>query len=892
MPLYRIHYHELGTPKYPIPVLRDGKVCFLASEETKITIPTYREDSTDEIYGRLMRDCVPDIGILPIFEEMLLRLDPFRTSSEIKSYNYQILGTPGGGKTFLMKQIGALVHPKGAIHIECKRVQNPEEIYKTTTFNIDGEKKRGLIDARIQLGNENPEEGLSPKTIEYLRRKFGADIVMQEERDGKVYTAIDWNGIDKSSDYINEILNQVVKMEKIEVKEGGNDMGFVIKKGPLLEALDPSSVDYGRIVLLDESNRMPELYDILSFFSDANVDKITLKGEDDKEVTIHRRDLPPTFMLYETGNDAMEGMGDDINVMSKPALSRKASGIDVQTIPSSSQDDYIARTAKHLTGIPAMQLYKAAPDWFDEHPQELVDFLMKIRTAGLTQAEIKRIPTSQLINIRNFGKIKDVCACYGALMYQADKLIKTEIANEESELPSKYKEYLETKALVDLRYVFKLLQHSKILRPQVQQNQDDDDQLRGILKAMSEQTLNKTKSEDSREEMQEMRKYRVMFDRGIMLENEIADRLHDLFMPANLDILLDEDNKSAGRNAVNELWSSLVRFAKENNFAFAGYEGEDSVAELYNVEKADIPEYLITKANGILKRSLLEHYEKILGDEGISDDMLPEAAILELLIKLTEQDSHDTASSLIVTNLNVEEFLEEPLKRVYVASNQLSEQSAIDPDKLITANQFADSFILPKARESNIKSLWYDSAKSSDELSAPPKREELIATGRDSDVATASVLVAVPLDPNDQQGEKRAGTAHIIYSKKTDRTIIISDFDISTEDVLDLKDTNTLFVNIAKHPRASQKVARAINELFPDKKLQQDIVNSIILRNNPDLIDGMENSVGDLCDFLRSMSANGNLPFKASHLTNISYNKSSTPEQLWSIYSQKEGGRR
>ncbi len=889
MSLYKLHYHELGTPKYPIPVLRDGKVCFLASEETKITIPTYRKDSTDEIYGRLMRECVPDIGMLPIFEEMLLRLDPYRTSSEIKSYNYQILGTPGGGKTFLMKQIGALVHPKGAIHVECKRVQNPEEIYKQTTFNIDSEKKRRLIDARILLGNENPDEGLDPKTIDYLRRKFGSEIVMQEERDGKIITAIDWNGIDKSADFINEILNKVIKMENIEVREGGNDMGFVIKKGPLLEALDPNSVNYGRIVLLDESNRMPELYDVLSFFSDANVDKITLKGEDDKDVTIYRRDLPPTFMLYETGNDAMDGMGDDINVMSKPALSRKASGIDVQTIPVPTQDDYIARTAKHLTGIPAMQIYKAAPEWFDEHPQELVDLLMNIRTAGLSKKEIKKIPTSQLINIRNFSEIKDVCACYGALMYQADRLIKTELANEESNLPEKYKDYLETKALVDLRYVFKLLQHSKILRPQVSQEQD----ITNIMKAMN-QTANKATVSDDREEMREIQRYRVMFDRGILLENEIADRLHDLFMPANLDILLDENDKSAGRNAVNELWGSLFRFAKENNFAFAGYEGEDSVANLYNVDKTDIPEYTAIKVRNVLVRSLEEHYQKELNGEKIGDDMplndLPETSILELMDELTEHNN----SGIIVSNLNVEEVFEEPLKKVFVASDQLSEQMTVNPDKLITANQFADSFILPTARENNIKSLWYDSIKASaDEFSAPPKRAELIAAGKDDKVATTSVLVAVPLDSADQQGEKRVGTAHIIYSKEQGKTIIMSDFDISDEDVLDLKDTNTLFVNITKDKMAPYRIESAVKKLFPDNETQQDVMNAIVLRNNPKLIDGMENSVKDVCTFLRSMALNGNLPFKASHLTNISYRESNTPEQLISIYHQKtEGGRK
>lgn len=890
MPLYKLHYHELGTPKYPIPVLRDGKVCFLASEETKITIPTYREDSTDEIYGRLMRNCVPDIGMLPIFEEMLLRLDPLRTSSEIKSYNYQILGTPGGGKTFLMKQIGALVHPKGAIHIECKRVQNPEEIYKQTTFNIDSEKKKRLIDARIQLGNENPDEGLNPITISYMRKKFGADIVMQEERDGRTITAIDWNGIDKSSDYINEILNQVAEMEKIKVKEGNNDMGFIIKKGPLLDALDPSSVNYGRIVLLDESNRMPELYDILSFFSDANVDKITLKGEDDKDVTIHRQDLPPTFMLYETGNDAMDGMGDDINVMSKPALSRKASGIDVQTIPAPTQDDYIARTAKHLTGIPAMQIYKAAPEWFDEHPQEMVDFLMKIRTFGLSKKEIEKIPTSQLINIRNFDKIKDVCACYGALMYQADKLIKTELANEESNLPEKYKDYLETKALVDLRYVFKLLQHSEILRPKVQPEQNGSG-IKNILKAMNQGSFKATLNDD-REEMEEMRKYRVIFDRGILLENEIEDRLHDLFMPANLDILLDEGDKSAGLTAVNELWASLFRFAKENNFAFAGYEGEDSVANLYNVDKKEIPEYMLCKIRGILERSLTEHYQKDLNGEEISDEILPESSVLELLQKLTD----DNNSSIIVSNLDVEKIIEEPLKRVFVASDLLSERMTVNPDKLITANQFADSFILPRARESNIKSLWYDSEKAStDELSAPPKRAELIAAGKDDRVATTSVLVAVPLDPNDQQGEKRVGTAHIIYSKESGKTIIMSDFDVSDADVLDLKDTKTLFVNITKtkNTPAYRKVENAVKKLFPDEELQQDIVDSIILRNNPKLIDGMKNSVYDICEFLRSMSLTGNLPFQASHLTNISCREANTQKQLLSVYNQEaRGGRR
>ena len=298
--------------------------------------------------------------------EMLLRLDKGRTPEESKSYGYTTMGAPGNGKTYLTKAIGALVHPKGALVVDCNNIDNPDELYKVTTFSVDETRKQRKIDARVKMGNMDPEQALSQNAVAYMKKMFGNDVVTQETRDGKRITAIDWNAVKGDSAFVEGVIDKVMEMENIPYEKDHSSLGFVVSNGPLLRALvDPDSPDYGRMVIRDESNRGPVVdawLKIEAFFSEPGADELKLKGEDDKEFTIKRSDIPETFMFLGTANQATEDMGSSAKELTKPMISRQGMGIDIRQIADAEKADYLSRTLKHLTGVPAYHVYMMDPE--------------------------------------------------------------------------------------------------------------------------------------------------------------------------------------------------------------------------------------------------------------------------------------------------------------------------------------------------------------------------------------------------------------------------------------------------------------------------------------------------------------------------------------------------
>ncbi len=175
----KIYRHKFGTPAYPIPIADKltGEITWLADEENAVYIPTMRDEDKDRIYGRLIRQVVTDPTMMKDMTEMLLRLDKSRTPAESKSYGYTTMGAPGNGKTFLSKAIGELVHPKGAIIVDCNNIDNPDELFKVTTFSVDQTRKQRKVDAAIRMGNHDPENPFSQNAVVYMKKMFGNEIV-------------------------------------------------------------------------------------------------------------------------------------------------------------------------------------------------------------------------------------------------------------------------------------------------------------------------------------------------------------------------------------------------------------------------------------------------------------------------------------------------------------------------------------------------------------------------------------------------------------------------------------------------------------------------------------------------------------------------------------------
>ena len=863
----QIYRHKFGTEEFPIPMTDKltGEIKWLASEEDAIYIPTMRTDSKEAIYGRLIRQVVTDPTMMKDMTEMLLRLDKTRTPEESKSYGYTTMGAPGNGKTFLSKAIGSLVHPKGALVVDCNNIDNPDELYKVTTFSVDETRKQRKIDARVQMGNIDEEQALSQNAIAYMKKMLGNDVVTQEIRDGKRITAIDWGAIKGDTAYIEGVLDKVMQMENIPYEKDNSSLGFVVSNGPLLQALvDPNSPDYGRIVIRDESNRGPAVdawLKIEAFFSEPGADELKLKGEDDKEFTIKRSEIPSTFMFLSTANQATEDMGTSAKDMTKPMISRQGMGIDIRQISDPEKADYLSRTLKHLTGVPAYHVYMMDPDTFDKNPEMLAETLMYFRTVGLTPEEKKKIPQEELFNIRHIDRTIKVATQYGALLSEAENIILS--ASKDDSLPERYTAYLENQAVVDLRYVFKLYQHSKISQPKGKTGA-------GIFAKLGRATPVQSQEEVAWEMNKRIakREKEQLLVRGTMLENEVAIKLKDMIIPDSINSLLREsENKEEDYKKIESLWTSLKQVAKGLNFEFAGYVGEDSVSKLYNARPEDLPNVELEEIKEVLISSIREEYkDKLNGQHLTADDVFDDTTLMEATQMLAKEDEYQR---IFVPNYELETTLDKPLKQVYITPTR-EESVEINRESLINTNQFADSFIIKSMRSHNMKKYAKEAPKWDIENISVDEVSKEIAMGTNKYFNTTCVFV------NDEENEK-VGLAAIVYNKNNQNAMILADFDVSDDDKAKLKKNGVFYVNLNEVNESGDYsvIGNYLSQqTAPYSEVSNtQIVASLMMRIDPELAIAGDDNAAEFCQYLQNMGEGDKSNVDALQLTNVEFEK-------------------
>lgn len=866
----KIYRHKFGTPAYPIPIADKltGEITWLADEENAVYIPTMRDEDKDRIYGRLIRQVVTDPTMMKDMTEMLLRLDKSRTPAESKSYGYTTMGAPGNGKTFLSKAIGELVHPKGAIIVDCNNIDNPDELFKVTTFSVDQTRKQRKVDAAIRMGNHDPENPFSQNAVVYMKKMFGNEIVTQETRDGRKITAVDWNAIKQDSSYVEAVLDRVMEIAEIKYEKDASSLGFVVSNGPLLQALiDPESPDYGRMVIRDESNRGPAVdawLRIQAFFSEPSVDELKLKGEDDKEMVIRRTEIPDTFMFLGTANNATEDMGLSAKELTKPMISREGMGIDIRQISAPEKADFISRTLKHLTGVPAYHVYMMDPDYFDKRPEELAKTLMHLRTVGLTAAEKKKIPQEEKFNIEHIDRTIQVATQYGSLIAEAENIVRQAIKDDS--LPTAYTDYLQNQVVLDLRYVYKLYQHSKINHPTVKTKG------KGLFAGLGKKETTQTQEEIAWEMNKRIAKREKdqLLVRGTRLENEVAAKLHDMIIPDSINNMLkDSEDAQADYGKIEGLWKSLVQTAKGLKFEYAGYIGEDSVAQTYNARPEDLPNVALDDIKEILISSINREYkENLLPEDVFDDDTLLEAT--KMLAK------EDDLEHILVPNHDIETTVDEPLLKTYIAS---TEKTQLNREDLVSAAQFADSLIYKNMRKYNIRK-FADEKPQLDE-GYGNQTSHHIALGKDNNFFTTSVLV------NDKENQD-IGFASIVYNKGNQNTLVLANFEVENDCRAKLSKNGVLFVNLKreKSDADAERDYKLIANYLKDQTDQcadsnvkpSDIVSSLMLRIEKDLAE--EGTVEDYCQYLQGLSGEELAVCDAVQLSNIGYEDNQTLQQV------------
>jgi hypothetical protein len=426
-----------------------GMMSALASEAQKIIFHTSHEDQSrsgsskivsdsdritvqDRAYTQLMH-LLPTRSMLPYLRDELVERDPTRVNWTNHSYLSGYEGAPSIGKSFMIKTLGKLSHPKGALYLHCRGVDLGTAFCETVFDTSSANKEKAALDAKIRQGNINSKNGLNQRSLEILKHALG-DAYSEEKRGTHTVVNIDWNGIkvkgrnvqeqEFEAQSLRETLKQVCKAEGIAVTSDLGSIGITTRDGIAIRAADPNSPDYGRPILLDEFNLAEEgtetkLTEFFAMLSDSKVDKLEVTGGQNRSFTFYRNSLPPTYRVNFTSNQ--DTAKTRRNSLDAALMSRFGIELDVKTVPDPSLQDFADRIAQALTGVPLAQIYYSAQEQFDKNPELFTKILTEYRKGeypeydekgnltrvrhALTDNEKALIPEEELLNIRNAKKI-------------------------------------------------------------------------------------------------------------------------------------------------------------------------------------------------------------------------------------------------------------------------------------------------------------------------------------------------------------------------------------------------------------------------------------------------------------------------------------------------------
>ncbi len=720
---------KFGGPATPIPTYdpKTGHVGALCSYRSEINFVTFRDDisrsgsmqiqgdddritANEALYADLIRN-LPSRQMLPHLIHELTERDPTRTDWNKRSMVCRYEGPPSIGKSFLIKALGKLTHPKGVLYLNCKDVDMGvlfcETVFDTSAANTE----KAAIDARVLQGNAGSEGGLKPESRILLKQILGSAYI-EDELGDSVLTSIDWNGIQVKGNSIEEqayqeqvvreAIKQVCELEGIRTNSGLSQIGITTRDGMAVRAADPTSADYCRPILLDELMRCKhgtdqKLFEWVAMLSDPLVDYVEVIAGKNRHVRLYRRDLPATYRVNITDNPNVRGMGSAS--MSKPLKSRLGFELDDRIVPDPGLPDYADRIAQFLTGFGALQVYYAGKEFFDAHPSSLRQLATNYLRAGKTDAAISRISNEDLTNIENIESVIELSEQLGRFFADLKPMFNpnsTFHQQQGTSVSHAYEDYLSS-VEIDLRLVTKLLEKALTDAP------IPSSPAKANFSSAFQFGIDSGKSA----------KAEPAPNRGLRLENYIVGWLERVFVPADADLrginkdeckkLLDIALKAAANCGIGdpELREAdkgdVKRICDLYDFnPYAGPMGTLLVVRDIVVGKVREQYAELQEANDQLP-NLPEDNEKILSTLEL-EQALDHVARLENISRANQP------SSIVLPNFNPDDFMASPFSACIV--NDTAQAGAGMTDTPIDKDALLIGLAHPKLRDQSVAALF------------------------------------------------------------------------------------------------------------------------------------------------------------------------------------------
>lgn len=320
------------------------------------------------------------------------------TKPQTKNRLMTIFGDPSSGKTFLFRQVGALVHPEGVIMVDCGGM-NVRELFWRTIIDY-GTGVREQLDVRAANGT------LNPQSIAALKAEFPNAIV---EKDGRV--AINWSAIGEKRDDKETAEAAMERAQKLlahiyGVYEGinvqSNAFGIKSVPGELLK-----SFQSGRPILLDEFTKCKigsddSMQTFLEFVRGDRAEWTTINpmpttaADDEKVVTLRAEDIRFGWHVGVSGNEAKDG--DTTHNISDSMKSR----LNPRYITDMTTRDWEHRISQLLAGFPAKTFHDLFSAAATANPLKFAELMNGLSTLNMSAAELKMRPAHHHYLLQNF----------------------------------------------------------------------------------------------------------------------------------------------------------------------------------------------------------------------------------------------------------------------------------------------------------------------------------------------------------------------------------------------------------------------------------------------------------------------------------------------------------
>ena len=386
--LQNLGFHKVvvGIPGRPLPVMvpnpeatsTEDAYRLESIEDSKHPIVIWSQRPYDEVIGLLYR-LLPTPSMLPLFYETLQLLQ-VENERRIQFY----IGKHGSGKSFLGKLIGDLLHPDGAISVNCADRDLNELLFETVLDVQANPDLYSKINQKLREGSLNSTSVAALKTVvgEAFKTNEGVPHIDFEQIGGSRLESIETEeGLTETQVVFSNANTQAVveTLLKIAQVEGlSKEAAFMPIRSQL--GVLPRVWKEGRVVHLEEYNKCKEgsdtcLHPVLQVFNGENL-KCRVYGTGGMSFSFDNHDRLPGFFCYLDGNMQADGVA--THTLSASANDRILPNIIQDMI----REDWQHRWSQLLTGLPIKILYDSKRDQWDADPSAFTRFLHMIRGLG------------------------------------------------------------------------------------------------------------------------------------------------------------------------------------------------------------------------------------------------------------------------------------------------------------------------------------------------------------------------------------------------------------------------------------------------------------------------------------------------------------------------------